>query len=227
MGGSAMNLLASDRTRRLYPLYATVRRPGMRASDIGHAWQVGARLRRLHEEGLVEPHGPSPARWYPTTQGQQVTNRHLLGILRERANAARQQTLAAISRAEALYAFSESLPEPAPLLLGPPPRHRILSFRDLVATLKDSFGRDVLISTDTGRVWPRLSPITAVGVIDGIEEERGLAIEDWLITLTIGDTAFVEFSRRHFESAEEDIVLGELSVRQGQTTVIWFEPVVL
>jgi hypothetical protein len=28
-------------------------------------------------------------------------------------------------------------------------------------------------------------------------------------------------------SAEEDIVLGELCVRQGQTTAIWFEPAVL
>lgn len=204
-----------------------MRRPGSRASEIGHSWQVGARLRRLREAGLVEPHGPSPARWYPTTAGLQVVNRQLLGILRERANAARQQTLAAISRAEGLYAFADSLSEPPPPLLCPPPRYRTLSFRELVRTLKDSVGCDVLISTDTERIWPRLSPITAVGVIDGIEEERGLAIEDWLITLTIGDTAFVEFSRRHFQSAEEDIVLGELCVRQGQTTVIWFEPAVL
>lgn len=150
----------------------------------------------------------------------------MLGVLRERANAARLQTLAAISRAEALYAFADSLTEPAPPLLCPPSRrHRTLSFSELVRALKDSVGRDVLVATDaTERVWPRLSPITAVGVIDRIEEQRGLAVEDWLITLSIGDTAFIEFSRRHFESAEEDIVLGELRVRQGQTTVISFEP---
>jgi hypothetical protein len=113
-------------------------------------------------------------------------------------------------------------------VLCAPSRHRTLSFRELVNVLKDSVGRDVLISTDAGRrIWPQVSPITAVGVIGSFEEERGLAIEDWLITLCVGDTAFVEFSRRHFESAEEDVVLGELCVRQGQTTVIWFEPAIL
>jgi hypothetical protein len=227
MGGSAISLPASDH-RRLYPLYAIVRQPGSKASEIGHPWQVGARLRRLREAGLVEPHGPAPARWYPTAAGRRVVNRQLLGMLRERAKTARQQKLAAISRAEALYAFADSLTEPAPLLLCAPPRHRTLSFRELVTMLKDSVGRDVLISTDTGRrIWPQVSPITAVGVIDSFEEERGVAIEDWLITLCVGETAFVEFSRRHFESAEEDVVLGELCVRQGQTTVIWFEPAIL
>jgi hypothetical protein len=156
-----------------------------------------------------------------------VVNRQLLGILRERANATRLRTLAAISRAEALYVFADSLTEPAPpLLCQPSCRHRTLSFGELVRALKDSVGRDVLVATDAAeRVWPRLSPIIAVGVIDRIEEERGLAVEDWLITLSIGDTAFVAFSRRHFESAEEDIALGELRVRQGQTTVISFEPI--
>ena len=209
--------------KRLYPLYALVRRPGSRASEIGHGRQVGAKLRRLRAEGLVEPDGPAPARWYPTVAGRRVVNRQLLAALRERANAARQQTLAAITRAEALHAFGDSLTEPAALLLCAPPRHRTLSFRELVSTLMDSVGRDVLISTDAGRIWPKLSPITAVGVIDSMEEERSATIEDWLITLSIGDTAFIEFSRRHFESAEEDNVLGELYVRQGQTTVIWFE----
>jgi hypothetical protein len=219
--------MVADRDR-LCPLAAVVRRPGSRASELGRPLLVGARLRRLREAGLVEAHGPSPARWYPTTAGQRVVNRQLLGILRERANAARLQMLTAISRAEALYSFADSLTEPASLLLlCPPPRYRTLSFRELVHTLKDSVGRDVLISTDTERIWPRLSPITAVGIIDSIEEERGLAVEDWLITLTIGDTAFVEFSCRHFHSAEEDVVLGELCVRQGLTTVIWFEPAVL
>jgi hypothetical protein len=226
MDGSAIIVPASDH-RRLYPLYAIVRRPGSRASEIGHPWQIGARLRRLREAGLVEPQGPTPARWYPTAAGRRVVNRQLLGMLRERAKTARQQTLAAISRAEALYAFADSLTEPAPPLLCAPPRHRTLSFRELVNTLKDSVGRDVLISTDAGRIWPQVSPITAVGVIDGFEEERGLAIEDWLITLSVGETAFVEFSRRHFESAEEDVVLGELCVRQGPRTVIWFEPAIL
>jgi hypothetical protein len=222
MDGSVVGTPTSEH-KWLYPLYALVRRPGSRASEIGRGRQVGAKLRRLRAEGLVEPDGPAPARWYPTAAGRRIVNRQLLATLRERANAARQQTLAAITRAEGLYAFGDSLTEPAALLLCAPPRHRTLSFRELVNTLMDSVGRDVLISTDAGRHRPKVSPITAVGVIDGIEEERSLAIEDWLITLSIGDTAFIEFSRRHFESAEEDNVLGELYVRQGQTTVIWFE----
>jgi hypothetical protein len=211
----------------LDPLYTIVRRPGSRASEIGDSYQVGARLRRLREAGLVEAHGPSPARWYPTTAGQHAVNLQVLGMMRARAAAKRRHALAAIARAEALYVFADSLTQPAPRLLCAPPRYRAFSFRELVARLKESVGCDVLISIDAGRIWPQVSPITAVGVIDSFEEERGLAIEDWLITLSVGETAFVEFSRRHFESAEEDVVLGELCVRQGQTTVIWFEPAIL
>jgi hypothetical protein len=229
VGGSAVSVLSSAPDKRLYPLAALVRRPGARASDLGQsAQQVGAKLRRLHEAGLVQPRGPSPARWYPTTAGRRLVNQQLLGALRERAQATRQQTLAAIARAEALYAFADSLTEPVPRvpLLCPPPRHRSLSFGALVRTLKDSIGCDVLISTDTAeRIWPTPSPIIAVGIIDNIEEERGLAVEDWLIRFSIADTAFVEFSRRYFQSADEDNVLGELRVHQErQMTVICFEP---
>jgi len=139
---------AADRAR-LCPLAAVVRRPGSRASELGRPWLVGAKLRRLREAGLVEAHGPSPARWYPTTAGRRAVNRQMLGILRERANAARLQTLAAISRAEALYAFADSLAEPAPPLLCPPSCcHRTLSFGELVRALKVSVGRDVLVATD-------------------------------------------------------------------------------
>jgi hypothetical protein len=83
-------------------------------------------------------------------------------------------------------------------------------------------------STDVERIWPQVRPITAIGVIDNVTEERGLVLDDWLITLTVGETAFVEFSRRHFEAADEDRLHGELCVRQqGQTTAIWFEPAFL
>ncbi len=79
----------------------------------------------------------------------------------------------------------------------------------------------MLISTDIGRVWPQVYPITAVGTIDSVEDDRSLVVGDWLVTVTVGDTAFVEFSRRHFRSAEEDARLGEIRVCQGvQTTTV-------
>lgn len=211
----------------LFPLAAIVRRPGSRAAEIGDAYSVGQRLRRLREAGLVESNGSAPARWYPTAAGEREVNRLLLAMLRERARNARKQALAMLARAEALYAFAEALTKPAPPLLSAPPRHRTLSFRELASTLRQSVRRDVLISTNAGRIWPQVTPITAVGTIDRVEEERGFAVEDWLITLTVGETAFVEFSRRHFQSAEEDLAMGELRVQQGAETVIWFEPAVL
>jgi hypothetical protein len=58
---------------------------------------------------------------------------------------------------------------------------------------QDKLGRDVLSSTDAGRNWPKVPPITAIGVIDSFEEERGHPVEDWLITLGLDDTAFIEF----------------------------------
>jgi hypothetical protein len=79
-----------------------------------------------------------------------------------------------------------------------------LSFGELACALRQSVGCDVSVSTDIGRVWPQVHPIIAIGVIDDVLEERGLVLDDWLITFTVGETAFVEFSRRHFEVAEED-----------------------
>jgi hypothetical protein len=209
-------------------LTAIAQRPGSRAGDLGAPMQVAARLRRLREAGQVVAHGPSPARWYPTAAGLELANRHMLRLLRARGREARKQRLAAMRCAEDLAAFAETLTKPSPpRLVRCCCRYRALTFRELASTLQGSVGRDVLISTDIGRIWPQLSPITAVGTIDRVEEERGLAVEDWLITATVGETAFVEFSRRHFESAVEDVVLGELHVQQGQTTVIWFEPTIL
>ena len=77
------------------------------------------------------PTGRHQRAGYPTVAGRRIVNRQLLAALRERANAARQQTLAAITRAEGLYAFADSLTEPAVPLLCAPPRHRTLSFREL------------------------------------------------------------------------------------------------
>jgi len=179
----------------LFPLAAIVRRPGSRAAEIGDAYRIGARLRRLREAGLVESDGSAPACWYPTAAGEREVNRLRLAMLRERAREARRQALVMLARAEALYAFAEALTEPGPRRLGAPARHRTLSFRELASTLRQSVGRDVLISTNAGRIWPQVTPITAVGTIDRVEEERGFAVEDWLITLIVGETAFVEFSR--------------------------------
>lgn len=187
---------------------------------------VAARLRVLQATGHVIARGPSPARWYPTPAGQELVNRQKLQLLRARCRDARRQRLAAIRRAEDLWAFADTLLRPCP---GPPllacytQRRRSLSFRELAAILAGSVGRDVLISTDIGRVWPQVSPITAVGTIDHVEEDRSLAVGDQLITVTVGETAFVEFSRRHFKSAEEHTRLGEIWVSQGaQTTTLAF-----
>jgi hypothetical protein len=91
--------------------------------------------------------------------------------------------------------------------------------------LRQSVGCDVSVSTDIERIWPQAHPIMAIGTIDNVDEERSWVLNDWLILLVVGETAFVEFSRRHFERAEEDHAHGELRVRQqGQTTTICFEP---
>jgi hypothetical protein len=202
-----------------------VRRPGTTAAEIGDSYRAAALLRRLRETGLVDAHGPSPARWYPTSAGQEEINGRRLPILRERARAARKQTLAEIRRAEDLFTFADTLGQPAtPALCQPAPGRRSLSFGALARRLKQSVGRDALISTTVDRVWPHVSPITAVGVIDQVEEERSKALDDWTVILSVGDTAFVEFSRRMFEGAEEDVLLQEFYVRQAsQTTVIWFD----
>jgi hypothetical protein len=208
--------------------------PGSLAVDLadirwGDGRQVSARLRWLRKAGLVRSQGPSPSRWYPTDAGRLLVRRERLGMLRDRARQARARTIEKIERAEALYAFADTLTHPAPQpLLRPPPRHRSLSFGELADTLRQSEGCDVSVSTDVEHVWPQVRPITAIGLIDGVIEERSWVLEDWLITFTVGETAFVEFSRRHFEAADEDRLHGELCVRQqGQTTAIWFEPPIL
>lgn len=229
-----MTVCAPPDFRALWPLSAIVSCPGSLAMDLadvrwGDGRQVSARLRRLREAGLVQSQGPSPARWYPTDAGRRRISRERLAMLRERAREKLRQMIVTTARAEALYAFADTLtqPEPQPLLC-PPPRHRTLSFGELACTLRQSEGCDVSVSTDIERIWPQVRPITAIGVIDDVTEERSWILDDWLITLTVGETAFVEFSRRHFEAADEDRLHGELCVRQqGQTTAIWFEPPIL
>jgi hypothetical protein len=217
----------------LWVLSAVVSCPGSLAVNLGDVgWadgrKVSARLRRLRETGLVQSRGPSPARWYPGA-GRRLIGRERLTMLRSRAREARRQAIGTTARAEALYAFADTLTQPAPQhLLCPLPRRRTLSFRELAYTLRQSEGCDVSVSTDIDRVWPQVRPIAAIGIIDNVAEERGSIPDDWLITLTVGEAAFVEFSRRHFETAYEDWRHGELCVRQqGQTTAIWFEPPIL
>jgi hypothetical protein len=214
----------------LCSLSSVVSSPGSIAADladvqIGDGRQVSARLRLLREAGLVQAEGPSPARWYPTAAGRRVVSRQRLVLLRERSRETLRQLIVTTARAEALYAFADTLTQPGQSLLCPPPRHRILSFSDLASTLRQSVGCDVSVATVVERVWPQVHPITAIGLIDGVVEERSWVLEDWLITFTVGETAFVEFSRRHFQGAKEDRLHRELCVRQqGQTTAIWFEP---
>lgn len=135
----------------LWPLSEIVSCPGSMAVDIrdsqfGDGRQVGARLRRLREAGLVEAHGRSPAHWYPTEAGRRAVSRQRLGMLRDRAREARGQMIEKLARAEALYAFADTLTYPAlQPLLCPPPRHRTLSFGELADTLRQSEGCDVSV----------------------------------------------------------------------------------
>ena len=46
------------------------------------------------------------------------------------------------------------------------------------------------------------APIMVIGVIDSFEEEHTALADDWLVTLSIADTAFLAFSERDFESGE-------------------------
>lgn len=222
--------------RATWPLSAVVSAPGSTAAQLTDSRmmmvdgrQVGARLRRLREAGLVYAEGSSPpARWYPTDAGQHTISRERFAVLRERARQTLRQTVLVTARAEALYAFADTLTQPTRPLLCPPPRKRTLSFGELACRLRESVGCDVSVATDIGRVWPQARPIMAIGVIDTVEEERSWILNDWLIVLTVGETAFVEFSRRHFQGAEEDHLHGEVSVRQqGQLTMICFEPPIL
>jgi hypothetical protein len=204
-------------------LGAIARRPGSPAADLGPTMRVAAHLRALKAAGHAVAEGPSPCRWYPTAAGQEVANRQTLQLLRVRSKDARRQRLAVVRRAEDLAVFTQTLTDPSPPCLVAYGERRQLTFRELAATLSASVGLEVIVSTDIGRVCPQPHPITAVGTIDRVEEDRSPAVGDWLLTVTVGETAFVEFSRRHFTSAKEQPRLGEIWVSQGvQATTIAF-----
>jgi hypothetical protein len=72
-------------------------------------------------------------RWYPTDAGRRLVRRERLGMLRHRARQARRQMIEKIARAEALYAFADTLTHPAlrPALV-PAPRAMSRSWRHRV-----------------------------------------------------------------------------------------------
>lgn len=110
--------------------------------------------------------------------------------------------LDAIRRAEALFEFADSVWAPAPLALCAPYGSQRITFGELVTLLDQSVGRNVLVSTGPPRTtWPSISPITVVGRIGFIEQERERDIGDWWLNLSVEDCGFVEFSRRRFEGA--------------------------
>lgn len=202
-------------------LAAVVDRPGSRVSELPGA--NGAILRYLRVGGRVMAEGNSPKRWYPTAAGRRRVSERRHHQRRLDARLRRLDALAACQRAEDLFAFADSLREPAPLAL-PFPARRSLSFRELTDALKATVDREVLVTTDCGRGPARLVPITSVGTVNGYDEDRSAHAEDWLLILHIDGSSFVEFSRRHFERAEDDPYVGELRVRQaGQTTVVWLD----
>jgi len=206
-------------------LAAVVRRPGARAADHGPPRMIGARLRRLRQAGLVRPEGLSPARWYPTPAGTREAKHRHLQHLRLRARQRRLQVLALIRRAEALFEFADAMLAPGALALSSPQgRQQRVTFGELVALLGGAVGREVLVSTDPPKTtWPPVSPITAVGTINFIEQERERDVGDWRVNLSVDDCAFVEFSRRRFERATFDALMDELHIYQaGQTTVVCF-----
>jgi hypothetical protein len=204
-------------------LSAIAQRPGSRAEDLGRTMLVAAHLRALKAAGHAVAEGRSPSRWYPTASGRELVNRQRLQLLRARSRDARRQRLAVVRRAEDLASFAQTLRDPGPPRLTAYGERRQLTFRELAATLSASVGREVIVSTDIQRVGPQPYPITVVGTIDRVEEDRSTAVGDWQLTVTVGDTAFVEFSRRHFTSAEEQPRLGEIWVSQGvQITTMAF-----
>ncbi|MGA9316408.1 MAG: hypothetical protein WBV77_17485 [Solirubrobacteraceae bacterium] len=172
----------------------------------------------------MRPIGATPARWYPTPAGVKEIDRRRLALLRQNARQRRLRALDAIRRAEALFEFADSLRAPATPALSPPRGQQRVTFGELVALLGRSVGRDVLISTDPPKTtWPPVSPITAVGEIDFIEQEREHDIGDWRLNLRLDDCAFIEFSRRRFERATLDLAMDEIHVHQaGQKTVLCF-----
>ncbi len=129
-------------------LAAIVDRPAARVSELPGA--NGAILRYLRAGGRVTAEGDSPKRWYATSSGRRRVSeyRHRERRLDERQR--RLDALAASRRAEDLFAFADSLREPAlPALPVPPPRS--LSFGELTTVLKATVDREVLVTTDSGR----------------------------------------------------------------------------
>jgi hypothetical protein len=206
-------------------LSAVVKRPGALAADHGQPSLIAPRLRWLRQAGLVRPRGATPARWYPTPAGVEEIDRRRLALLRQHARQRRLRALDAIQRAEALYEFADNLQATAPLALCAPGGQQRMTFGELIALLGRSVGRNVLVSTDPPKTtWPPVSPITAVGEIDFIEQEREHDVGDWRLNLSLDDCAFVEFSRRRFERATLDLAMDEIHVHQaGQKTVLCFE----
>jgi hypothetical protein len=197
-------------------LAAVVDRPGARVSELPGA--NGAVLRYLHAGGRVTAEGASPKRWYATSSGRRRVSEYRHCERRLDACQRRLDALAACRRAEDLFAFADSLCEPArPALSAPPPRS--LTFGELAWALLEAVGRRVLVTTDAAGDF---APITTIGTIDSFGEERDC--EDWLLTLEVDGSGFVLFSRRHFVHALEDTYCGELRVRQGAgTTVVWLD----
>ncbi|MGH2852676.1 MAG: hypothetical protein ACRDLF_00585 [Solirubrobacteraceae bacterium] len=206
-------------------LSAVVNRPGALAADHGQTNQIAPRLRWLRESGLVHRDGATPARWYPTRAGAEEIDRRRLALLRQKDRQRRLRALDAIRRAEALFAFADSLGAPATPALCATGGQRRMTFGDLVALLGRSVGRNVLVATDAPKTtWPPVSPIIAVGEIGFIEQERERDVGDWRLNLSLDDCAFVEFSRRRFERATLDLAMDEIHVHQaGQKTVLCFE----
>jgi hypothetical protein len=88
---------------------------------------------------------------------------------------------------------------------------------ELARTLKDSIGREAFVVTRGREEGDRPQPppmMMLIGVIDNAEEEQ-LANDDWLVTLSIADTAFLAFSKNHFEGAEEHTRAQEIHIHQG------------
>jgi hypothetical protein len=196
-------------------LLAVVRRPGAGSYELRDP--AGARLRCLREQGFVTAHGKSPKSWFPTDSGERLARRAMFEVTREDARRSRLQAQADCRAAEALYAFADTLLT-APLQLSGL-RRRALGFGELACALKDTVGRRALVTTDAPDDF---SPITSIGTVDSLSEERDR--EDWLLTLEVDGSGFVQFSRRHFVHAIEDGYCGELRVRQGaSTTVVWLD----
>jgi hypothetical protein len=198
-------------------LAAVVDRPGARVSELPGA--NGAVLRYLRAGGRVTAEGDSPKRWYATLSGRRRVSEYRHRERRLDAYQRRLDALAACRRAEDLFAFADSLREPARPAL-PVPSPRSLSFGELAWALLETVGRRALVTTDAAGEY--FAPITTIGTIDSFGEERDC--EDWLLTLEVDGSGFVQFSRRHFVHAVEDGYCGELRVRQGAgTTVVWLD----